>query len=155
TPIAAAPRTRISFVICSIRPERFDAISKRIDALFAAHETEVIGIHDAKSLCEGYNRGASRAQGDVLVFCHDDIDLPDERFADRLLTHLQSVDLVGVAGASNLVSGNWEYAGPPHLHGCVVHQPPGQTGWTCYVSGLQQALMTGAQALDGVFMACK
>jgi protein O-GlcNAc transferase len=154
-PVASARQTRISFMICSIRPERFSAIAARIGTLFAAHDVEVIHIPDAKSLCEGYNRGAEQAKGDVLVFCHDDIDLPDERFADRLFAHLESVDMVGVAGASKIVSGNWEHAGPPHLHGFVVHQPPGQAGWTCYVSGLQDALITGAQALDGVFIACK
>lgn len=154
-PVAAVDRTHISFVICSIRPDRFAAISSRIRTLFAAHEIDIIGIHDARSLCEGYNRGAAQARGSVLVFCHDDIDLPDAAFADRLLRHLQAADLVGVAGTSKLVSGNWEHAGPPHLHGMVVHQPPGQAGFTCYVSGLQQHSMQGAQALDGVFMACR
>lgn len=153
--VAGKPRTRISFVICSIRPERFAAVSARVRALFARHELEIIGIHDARSLCEGYNRGAAKARGDMLVFCHDDIDMPDPDFADRLLAHLETVDLLGVAGASKLVNGNWEHAGPPHLHGQIVHQPPGQSGWTYYVSGLQQPLMRGARALDGVFMACR
>jgi predicted O-linked N-acetylglucosamine transferase (SPINDLY family) len=154
-PVAAAPGTRISFVICSIRPDRYAAITTRLKALFAGHEIEIVGIHDAKSLCEGYNRGAVQTTGEVLVFCHDDIDLREADFAGRLLAHLQATDLVGVAGTSKLVSGNWEHAGPPHLHGFVVHQPQGETGWTCYVSGLQRTLISGVQALDGVFMACK
>jgi len=142
-------------VICSIRPERFAAVSLRIRTLFAAHDVEIIGIHDARSLCEGYNRGAEKAAGDILIFCHDDIDLAEADFADRLLAHLQTVDLVGVAGTSKLVDGNWEHAGPPHLHGQIVHQRPGQTEWFYYVSGLQRPLIDGVQALDGVFMACR
>lgn len=157
TPFAQhpVPRSRISFVICSIQPDRFDAVTARIRALFAAHDIEIVGIHDARSLCEGYNRGAGRAKGDILVFCHDDIDFVDADCAERLLKALSAADLIGVAGASKLVSGNWEHAGPPYLHGHIVHQRPGDSAPVYYVSGMQQATIAGVQALDGVFMACR
>lgn len=153
-PLPVVPRTGISFVICSIRPERFAAISSQIDTRFADHDVEIIGIHDARSLTEGYNRGASRARFDTLVFCHDDIELMNADFASRMLHHLAHADLIGVAGASRLVNGSWGDAGPPHLHGQVIH-PAADGGLIYLVAGLQDALMTGAQALDGLWMACR
>jgi len=153
-PVPAPARTGISFIICSIRPDRFAAISAQISSLFADHEVEVIGIHDARSLTEGYNRGAGRARFGTLVFCHDDIEFVNPDFASRVSHHLSHADLIGVAGASALVNGSWGDAGPPHLYGHVIH-PAATGGFVYLVAGLQDQLMTGATALDGLWMACR
>jgi GT2 family glycosyltransferase len=116
---------------------------------------EIIGIHDARSLCEGYNRGIRRATGDVVILSHDDVVIVNPDFAARLLAHLTSHDLVGVAGTTRLIGGNWVDAGWPHLHGQIgsqIHQP-GKLVVTAYqVSG---ATVLGAQALDGAFLALR
>lgn len=156
--IDAAPhaeRQSISFVICSIKPDKLAAIRARIEHLFRDHDVEVMGLTDARSLAEAYNRGAEQAKGNWLVFCHDDIALPQEDFADRLFTHLAAHDLIGMAGASKLVDGHWERAGFPHLHGHILHRPPDGQGWVYYCAGLQAPVMTGIAALDGVFLACR
>ena len=145
--------TKISAVICSVRPDRFTALKNRLSTGFAGHAFEVIGIHDAKSLCEGYNRGAAKANGEILIFCHDDIDIPLVDFGERVLRHLADHDVIGVVGASKLVDGGWDHAGPPHIHGQIIHRPPGEIGNIYFAAGLQRVLIEGVQALDGVFMA--
>jgi predicted O-linked N-acetylglucosamine transferase (SPINDLY family) len=154
TPPIPVARTRVSAVVCSIRPDYFAAVSRELHAQFASHDFELIGIHDARSLCEAYNRGAARASGDVLVFCHDDISFPHAKFATRVLSHLQSWDVIGVSGTDRLVSGDWTGAGAPHLFGQVLHRPRvGEDGLVYYVAGLQGGAVSAVMAVDGVFMA--
>lgn len=161
-PPPAVPRTLVSAIVCSIRPDYFAAVSQALHAQFAQHELELIGIHDARSLCEAYNRGAASARGEVLVFCHDDIAFLHADFGARVLAHLQHFDGLGVAGADRLVNGDWTAAGAPHLFGQVVHQPrAGESGFVLYVAGLHgakgasHAPCAPVAALDGVFMAVR
>lgn len=154
-PVPHADRQSITFIICSIKPDKLTAIRGRIEHLFHDHDVEVIGLTDARSLSGAYNRGAAQAKGKWLVFCHDDIALPQEDFADRLFVHLAGHDLIGMAGASKLVDGHWERAGWPHLHGHILHRPPDGQGWVYYCAGLQAPVMTGLTAMDGVFLACR
>ncbi|MEP7156579.1 MAG: tetratricopeptide repeat protein [Betaproteobacteria bacterium] len=146
-------RARVSAIICSIRPDYFAHISQQLTAQFAAHEFELIGIHDARSLCEAYNRGAQQARGDILIFCHDDIDIVHADFGERVLHHLATNDVIGVAGASRLIDADWGHAGLPYVHGQVIHRPPGQSGYLYFCAGLQDAVVNNIQALDGVFIA--
>ncbi len=143
----------VSVVICSNRPEYFSRLMRQLNEQFAFGRLEVIGIGDARSLGEGYNRGAARATGDVLVFCHDDIQLVQRDFGQRLLRHLSAHDMVGVAGTSRLVSGNWTHAGPPHMHGQIIIRPPGENGYVYSCEGLHGSFDGEIQALDGVLIA--
>ena len=143
---------KISAIVCSIRPEYFANIKAKLTRQFARHGFEMIGIHDAKSLCEAYNRGAARAIGDILIFCHDDIDIVHADFGERLLNHLASFDVIGVAGASKLVDADWGHAGLPQVHGHIIHKPPGQADVLYFAAGLQAPVVENIQALDGVFI---
>ena len=151
----ANERRRVSVVICSITPDKFNAVSASYRALLADVPHEIIGIHDAKSLCEGYNRGIRRASGDVIILSHDDVVIANPDFAARLLAHLSDHDLVGVAGTTRLLGGNWIDAGWPHLHGQIasqIHQP-GKLVVTAYQ--VRGTAVSGAQALDGAFLALR
>lgn len=150
-----APRTRVSAIVCSIRPDYFAQVSRELEKQFSAHALEIIGIHDAVSLCEGYNRGAAKSTGDILVFCHDDIAFAQEDFGARVVGHLQDYDLIGVIGADRIVNGNWGYAGPPHLHGQIIHRPPDGAGHLYLAAGFHADPAENIQALDGVFMAAR
>ncbi len=156
--LSLAP-TSVSVIVCSIRPDYFQAVRALMLAQFTGHAVEVIGIHDATSLCEGYNRGAAQARGEVLIFCHDDIDLPQADFGLRVLAHLQQHDVVGVVGTDELVDGDWGHAGPPHLHGQILHRPPGAPdntqGFLYLAVGLHAAGTAAVKALDGVFIAAR
>jgi len=143
----------ISIIICSIRPERFARVCETYRALFRDVRHEIIGIHDARSLCEGYNRGAARARGEIVLFSHDDVEIATPDFAARLLRHLARHDVVGVAGTTRLIGGSWTYAGWPHLQGQVGSRisRPGSLMVTIY--GLHGGEAVGVQAIDGVFLA--
>ncbi len=49
----------ISVIVCSIDDKKFGAVDYTYRKLLSAdgHECEVIRIPDARSMCEGYNRG--------------------------------------------------------------------------------------------------
>ena len=154
-PLDPSDRRCISLVICSNRPERFDKVSANYRALLRDVPHEILGIHDARSLCEGYNRGIRKARGDLIVLSQDDVVMLTPDFAAKLLAHLRNYDLVGIAGTTRLTSGNWIDAGWPHLHGQIGSQirTPGSLVVTMYQIG--GAIAPGAQALDGAFLALR
>jgi GT2 family glycosyltransferase len=141
--------------MCSIDAARFDAASRAYRTALAGIPHEIVGIHGARSLAEGYNRGAARSRGELLVFSHDDVAVAEEQFGPRLLDHLTRLDMVGVAGCDRLVDGAWVRAGPPWIHGNIVHAPPGGPGLVYFAAGLRAPLVTPIHALDGVFIACR
>lgn len=152
-PLSSVEKVRkISAIVCSIRPAYFANIERKLTAQFARHSFEMIGIFDAKSLCEAYNRGAARASGEILIFCHDDIDIVHADFGERLLHHLTVYDVVGVAGASRLVDADWGHAGLPYVHGQIIHKPAGQEDYLYFAAGLQAPVVDNIHALDGVFI---
>ncbi len=159
----AAPRVRVlspnetcsvSVIICSIDPVRFARVTAMYERLLAEVPHEIIGIHDAHSLCEGYNRGLRRARNDVVVFSHDDIEIVSADFAARLLQSLASHDVIGVAGTRKLMGTAWHFAGHPHLRG-QVGTPAEGGGYLVSVYGVTQPESSGLQALDGLFLAAR
>jgi len=149
-----APRAagRISIIVCSIDPRRLARLKVDLDRLLPLEDWELIHVPDARSLCEGYTRGLSRASGELIVFCHDDIGIACEDFADRLRRHLAQYDLIGVAGADYVNGPAWHWAGPPHTASWVsLPRPDGAL--VCGLLGAHGALLRNAQVLDGVFLA--
>lgn len=143
----------ISIIICSIDNAKFEKVTDNYSRLLAGEEFEIIGIHDAKSLCEGYNRGIGRSTGSILIFSHDDIEILSLDFKQKLKQHLSNHDIIGVAGTSLLVSGNWAGAGKPDIHGQVAHWIP-QTGeYAIAVYDNSAPVIENIQALDGCFYA--
>jgi hypothetical protein len=150
----SAPRAagRISIIVCSIDPRRLARLKADLDRLLHQEDWELIHIPDARSLCEGYTRGLIRASGELIVFCHDDIGIVCEDFADRLRRHLAAYDLIGVAGSDYATGHSWHWAGPPHTASWVsLPRPDGAL--VCGLLGAHGAVLRDAQVLDGVFLA--
>jgi hypothetical protein len=141
----------VSVVVCSRDEEKGRRIRAHYEALFAGRDFEIIQIYDARSLCEAYNRGFARTSGDVVIFSHDDIEIASDDFASRLLRHLSSSDIAGVAGTSQLAGPTWIAAGWPRLHGCIVHPNHSAPGLVldCYGPSSHDPI----QAVDGVLIA--
>ena len=147
---------RISVIVCSIDPRKFEAVTASYRRRFADHAVEIVGVHDARSLAEGYNRAAARATGDLLIFSHDDIELASPDFAARLLAHLDRCDGVGVAGASKVTGSEWGHAGQRHIHGHILHVPPAdRSGVLLMAAGFQAPVCDRIRVLDGVFIALR
>lgn len=143
----------ISIIICSIDPEKFAAVSNNYAALLGEEEFEIIGIHDAKSLCEGYNRGIARSSGSILIFSHDDIEILSPDFCDKLKRHLRDYDMIGVVGTTRVMHGQWIAAGQPFVHGHVIYFDAARQEYFANVFGAETVVVPAIQALDGLFFA--
>jgi len=158
-----AGRPLISIIICSINPRNYEAITAHYARLLAGERYEIIGIHDARSLCEAYNRGARRAAGDIIIFSHDDIEILTPDFALRLKHHLAGHHVVGACGTSRLVNGHWMSACWPFMHGLVAHHYPDDFSdrdkagkYRVMVLDTSAEDASGLmQALDGMFIAAR
>ncbi|MBF0179689.1 MAG: glycosyltransferase [Magnetococcales bacterium] len=142
-----------SVIICSIDGEKERRAVAHYQRLLEGCAFEIVVIRDARSLCEGYNRGVRHARGEILIFSHDDIEILSPAFVPRLSRHLQHHDLVGVAGTSRLIQPRWVSAGWPYLHGMVAHEAEGVLKISVF--GAPALTDPGAQALDGCWFACR
>jgi GT2 family glycosyltransferase len=143
----------ISVVICSADPHKFQAVKENYLRLAGDEPLEVIGIQDARSMSEGYNRGVRQSTGDILIFCHEDIEILSPDFKDRLRGHLSRHDLIGVAGTNKLVRPQWAGAGPPYLYGQIAQLNVAERCYDVCIWCAPARAVTGIQALDGVFLA--
>ena len=142
---------KFSVIICSIEAAKFARVSERYKTLLAEHPFEIIGIHDARSLAEGYNRGIDRSDGDILIFSHDDVLILDPDFADKIATRLAQFDLLGFAGTSRLINATWFGAGLPYLHGVVAHAKPRQPQLQIDIFGVDDwPVISNIKAVDGL-----
>ena len=142
----------ISIVICSINSARFDAVCEQYRAALGNEPYEIIRVPDAKSMCEGYNRGLLKSRGEIVIFSHDDIEIWAPDFAARLRAHLQKFDVIGVAGTTRLVQPGWIAAGPPHIFGQVAHRIMHHRV-ALAVYGARERVEPNIQAMDGLFLA--
>ena len=143
-----------SVIVCSIDPWNFAQVSTHFERLLAAAPHEIIGIHDARSLAEGYNRGLNRARGDIVVFSHDDVTFLDRQFAQKISARMQSWDVLGFAGASRLVCPVWFAAGEAHLNGAACHWSRRFANrFSLMIYGVRDWPVTGGiEVLDGLCM---
>jgi hypothetical protein len=151
----------ISIIVCSADDGRF-ATFKNSLAAAVDRDIQLVRIHDAASMAEGYNRAVALACGEILIFCHDDIEFLGSGALEIIRDDLKRFDLVGVAGTTRLVEGKWISAGQPFIHGQVVHQGKGPLKGSepryqlcTYGLGRDDAVVANIQALDGLFMAVR
>ena len=114
---------------------------------------EIIRIADARSICEGYNRGLAKARGELILFSHDDIEILSPDFKERLLGHMSRFDVVGIAGTTKLIGPAWHLAAPPHVFGQVAMQ--NSAGLRVAIYCASRRAIASAQALDGVFISVR
>lgn len=151
------------FVVNSVDDQRFDWFMQGHRVAFGADAPPVLRVPDARSMCEGYNRGAAKAPPcDWLVFCHDDIRILSPEPIVLLREVAQNTDMFGVAGTRRMVSGNWYDAGLPHTLGQVVARAPAvvdelkTSSYELQIFGQASGgVQPGAVALDGIFIACR
>lgn len=139
----------VSVIICSIDDTKFERAAENFRALLSGGDFEIIRIDDARSLCEGYTRGMEKARGEILMFSHDDVTVFSPDFRNRVLSHLEHVDVLGFAGTSRLCGAGWTKAGHPYLFGQIAH-PRADGRMSLFIYGAPGALVTGIQAVDGL-----
>lgn len=152
-PAAPDPDALLSVIVCSIDATKLSKFRASL-ARSVAGPHELVHIPDARSLCEGYTRALARARGDLLVFCHDDIEFLIDDLHARVATHLSRHDLVGPAGTRKVSGAAWIWGGPPANDGWIAH--PGRNGTIgAWVYGPNGPVVEHAQSLDGLFLATR
>jgi len=143
----------ISVIICSIDNVKYKNVVENYSTVLKGESHEFIGIHDATSLCEGYNRGIARSRGNILIFSHDDIEILSHDFSYKLTHYLSIYDIIGVAGTTKLTGATWSAAGKGFIHGQVPHLIPEHPEYIIAVYGTKTPVVEKIQALDGMFFA--
>lgn len=143
----------ISVVICNVDPAKLAAVTASYAERMADEPYEIVAIHDARSLCEGYNRGLARAAGDLIVFSHDDVEILTPDLGGTLRRHLADWDVVGVAGTTRLSGMGWATAGIEYACGAVAGGTDGD--YELQLMGAPARVAGGIVALDGVFFAAR
>lgn len=143
----------ISVIVCSIDSAKFAALKSTYAQHMGEEPYEIVGIHDAKSLCEGYNRGLRQARGELCVFSHDDIEILSDDLGATLRRHLEDWDVVGVAGTTRMHAMGWANSGIRYARGVVTHRVDG--GYEVKFLGAPEAVNGDIQGLDGVFIAAR
>jgi len=144
----------ISVIVCSIDPAKFAAVKAMYGRVMGNTPWELIGIHDAKSMCEGYMRGVALSRGQTLIFCHDDVEVISDGFAGKVLSHLEQFDLIGVAGTTRLCGDVWLASLPPHVFGQVATDDAAGVLWV-NIFGVPRRTTGHIQGLDGMFLATR
>lgn len=141
----------VSVGFCSVQPEREKRARESIERALRPAACEFIVVRDARSLAEGLNRILDAARGDVVILCHDDIEVLSPRLDLRIAEALAQADIVGVAGSDRAGGPAVLWSGHPHVHGWVSY-PRGAEVEVAPLS-LREGILGGMQALDGVFIA--
>ncbi len=144
-----------SIIICSHQSHRAAKAHAHFEKLFSGSAFEIIMIPDARSLCEGYNRGFQQSSGALIVFSHDDIEFVGADLPSRLESHLNDFDVIGVAGTTLLTNGAWISAGDPHAFALFAYPDVQEGGVLVKACGRGGIVIGGIQALDGCFIAAK
>jgi glycosyltransferase involved in cell wall biosynthesis len=112
-------------------------------------------INNGESLTTAYNRGLTQATNDIVVFCHDDIEIQTKQWATKLLklfTRNPEYGILGVAGTKHLPSSGMWWENKNKMYGRVAHTHEGKTWLSSYSGDLNQNIEETV-VVDGVFFA--
>jgi hypothetical protein len=148
---------RITVIICSVDKARFERTQRSLNRALGQDNYQLVCISDATSLSEAYNRGIGKASGEVLIFCHDDVEIAGAEFRRSLDDALTTCDIIGVAGATKVTGPTWWHAGIDCARGAVVMPSPEHGKPLCLsvYGGIGTPISQGVACIDGLFMAVK
>lgn len=145
---------RLSVIVCSRDDVRFARFVGECERTLTGSNFEIVRIRDARSMCEGYNRGTDQSTGDLLVYCHDDIEFFSDGVHDSLVEALTDFDLVSCVGSSVVDSPTWMCHDATFSQGWMVAPGTSSGQYLVGVVGVpnvESPLSSG----DGCFLACR
>lgn len=146
----------ISIIFCSIDQIKAEKTRRQYLDMLGEELHEIIVIENARSLSEAYNRGLNQAKGDIIILSHDDIEfLQPSAWLSKIKSHLDSFDLIGLAGTTKLIGPAWAQAGPPNTFGQVAEINSEGEPYRVLIFGTPLSVVPDIQAVDGLFMALK
>lgn len=119
----------ISVIVCSRDIEK-NKLHREHTINSAGKPIEYILIdnhNNDHSLCSAYNEGVSKANGNLLLFMHDDVFLVTKNWVDiieKKFNDNKEMGALGVAGTSYLYKNDafWCRPGRPFIKGKVIHE---------------------------------
>jgi glycosyltransferase involved in cell wall biosynthesis len=155
----------ITVVYCTKTPNQkhIDHIIKSSGLHKHIEVIEIINNSDSESpffngglsLTKAYNQGLKQAKNEIVVFCHDDIEIETKQWGTKLLKQFKrnsEYAIIGVAGSKNIpVSGRW-WEDQKKMYGRVKHTKDGKSWLSAYSDDLGQELEEVVN-IDGVFFA--
>lgn len=112
-------------------------------------------INNGESLTKAYNRGLKQATNNIVVFCHDDLEIETKQWGNKLLKQFEKhsdYGIIGVAGTKFMsTSGQW-WENRKKMYGRVSHTHEGKTWLSSYSPDLGQEIEE-VVTVDGVFFA--
>ncbi len=148
----------ISIIISSYQPEYFAALENNIaETVGVPYEIVKIDNPGTMGVCAAYNKGAEKAKFEYLLFLHEDVLFHTDKWAEKLIKHLQvpGTGVVGVAGSDYVpvVPCGWYVNSPPHQFlNLIQSTKDSNTPSTLYSIQKEKYKVF---ALDGVFLAMK
>ncbi|MBN2037181.1 MAG: hypothetical protein JW768_10600 [Chitinispirillaceae bacterium] len=150
----------VSVIVCSKQDPAWTLHERNIQKT-ASGEAEYLRIDNrsgASGICAAYNRGLSRARGDILVFMHEDaffMEIGWHRVLQKKFDDA-SIGLVGVAGTQYLFREHpgWVAAGRPFIKGKVIHETGNGAAFHLTVFSWDNT-DADVVAVDGLFFAIR
>lgn len=138
--------------------------TRKFDESFHKHLEDTCGVKNVeilyevnngnKSLAKLYNEFLLKSQNDIVVFCHDDIYIHNDKWGKKLLKSFSDTDfgIIGIAGTTDLEDGCW-WKVNHRMVGQVRHKHEGKTNLSIYSNRFEEVIET--VVVDGLFMAVK
>jgi hypothetical protein len=145
---------KLSIIICSRDDARYARFVGECERALCSSHFEIIRIADAKSMCEGYNRATDAATGELLLYCHDDIEFITNGVHRALVDSLANFDVVSCVGSSVVDGPTWMCRDATNSQGWIAATDPHIGLYSVGIIGVpnrQSLLATG----DGCFIACR
>lgn len=150
----------ISIIVCSINANLFSRFSESLAKTIGV-DYEVIRIEnhiEKLSIAKAYNKGASQAIYDLLVFVHEDVVFHTENWGKNLLEHFKSLEnpgIIGIAGNSYhpLFPSDWWVPSASFRHFNFISNKKGGKSEEGILMSSQDKLPKKVICTDGVFMA--
>jgi glycosyltransferase involved in cell wall biosynthesis len=143
----------ISIVYCTRehKPQHIEHLKKTC----GLPKAEVIEyINNGEGLTKVYNKFLTETKYDIVVFCHDDIEIKTNNWGDKLIKHYKrnpEFGILGVAGSKEMpTSGKWWEHGRK-MYGQVYHTHEGKTWLSAYSKHIGN-LIDETVIVDGVFL---
>ena len=145
-------------IICSIDSSKYTRAARMYERLLRSTDFEIIGIHDASGLAEGYNRGLSQSHGDLRF--SSPTTMSNSFVPDFFSTGFKGTWLTVTCSAwqarGRLTSPDWLLPGLPYAYGQMAYPNFQNTGQFAVVMwSVPARRIDRVQAMDGVFLCAR
>lgn len=145
---------KLSIIVCSRDDARYAKFIAECERAFCGSNFEVIRIADAKSMCEGYNRGTDAATGELVLYCHDDIEFISVGVHRALISALADFDVATCVGSSVVDGPTWMCQDATNSQGWIAESDSESGCYSIAIIGVPNPRSLLASG-DGCFIACR